>query len=58
MSPTSSGVRSPRRTAARQHHHLVHPDRDGRVVAEHDHRRGVADQDDVDAGLLGDLGEG
>ncbi len=27
-----------------------------RVVAEHGHRRRVADQHEVDAGLLGDLG--
>ena len=39
-----------------EHQHLVHPDRDGRVVTEDGHRPGVADEDDVDARLLGDLG--
>ena len=33
--------------------HLLHRDRLGAGVAEHDHRRRVADQDDVDAGRLG-----
>ena len=37
-----------------EHHHLVHRDRLGAGIAEHDHRRRVADQDEVDAGLLGD----
>ena len=38
-----------------QHQHLLHADGDGRVVAEHRHRRGVADEDEVDAGLLDHL---
>ena len=41
-----------------EHDHLLHRDRLGAGIAEHDHRRRVADQDDVDAGLLGDLGRG
>ncbi len=41
-----------------EHDHLLHRDRLGAGVAEHDHRRRVADEDDVDAGLLGDLGRG
>ena len=48
----------PAADGAGHHQHLVHADRGGRVVAEDDHRGGVADQDDVDAGLLGDLGRG
>ena len=46
----------PPRTArhrAREHEHLVHRGRHGRVVAEHGHRRRVAHEDDVDAGLVG-----
>ena len=39
-----------------EHQHLVGRDRHGRGVAEHGHRAGVADEHDVDAGLLGDLG--
>ena len=44
----------PARDGARQHQHLVHRGRDGRVVAEHGHRRGVADEDEVDARLVGE----
>ena len=47
----------PRRAArdgAREHEHLVHRRRHGRVVAEHGHRGGVADEDEVDAGLVGE----
>ena len=36
-----------------EHHHLVHRDGLGARVAEDYHRRGIAHQDDVDAGLLG-----
>ena len=39
-----------------EHQHLVDRDRHGAGVAEHGHGGGVADQHDVDAGLLGDLG--
>ena len=39
---------------ARQHDHLVHRRRHGRVVAEHGHRRRVADEDDVGAGRVGE----
>ena len=38
---------------ARQHQHLVDRHRHGRIVPEHRHRRGIADQDDVDAGGVG-----
>ena len=38
---------------AGEHEHLVERDRHRRRVAEHGHRAGVADQHDVDAGLLG-----
>ena len=38
-----------------QHQHLVDRHRDRRRVAEHRHRAGVADEHDVDAGLLGHL---
>ena len=41
------------RHRARQHDHLVHRRRHGRGVAEHGHRRRVADEDDVHAGLVG-----
>jgi hypothetical protein len=40
---------------AREEQHLVHGDRDGRaLVAEDDHRRGVAHEDEVHAGVLGE----
>ncbi len=45
----------PARTArhrARQHDHLVHRRGDGGVVAEDGHRRRVADEDEVGAGLV------
>ena len=42
------------RDGAREHEHLVHRDRHGRGVAEHGHRRRVADEHDVDAGLVGE----
>ena len=41
---------------AGEHHHLVHRDRGGVRVAEHDHRRRVADQHEIDAGLVDDGG--
>ena len=56
MSPISSGRCRPAPDGARHHQHLVHADRRGGVVTEDDHRGRVADQDDVDARLLGDLG--
>ena len=37
---------------ARQEDHLVERHRHGRLVAEHHHRRGVADEDQLDAGLV------
>ena len=44
------------RDRAREHQHLVERDRDRRLVPEHRHRRGVADQHDVDAGPVGEAG--
>src|SRR5690606_41291984 len=41
-----------------QHQHLVDRHRHRARIAEDGHRRRVADQHDVDAGLLGDLGAG
>ena len=39
--------------------HLVHGDGNGRaLVAEHDHRRGIPDQDQIDAGVLGESSAG
>ncbi len=38
---------------AREHEHLVEVDADGRRVAQHGHGARVADEDHVDAGLLG-----
>ena len=58
MSPISSGRLQAAPDGGGHHEHLVHADRRGGVVAEHDHRRRVADEDDVDAGLLDDLGRG
>src|SRR5262249_42934972 len=47
------------RDRPRQEEHLVDRDRDGRgLVAEHDHRRGVADEDDVDPRILGEARAG
>ena len=42
------------RHRARQHQHLVHRHRQRGLVAEHRHRRGIADQDDVEAGRVGE----
>ena len=42
------------RDRAREHDHLVDRRGDGRLVAEHDHRGGVADEDQVDAGRVGE----
>ena len=55
MSPTSSGVFRPRRTAWASMSISSSRDRHGGRVAEHRHRAGVADQDHVHAGLLGHL---
>jgi hypothetical protein len=38
-----------------EHQHLVDRHRNGRLVPEHGHRAGVADEHDIDAGRLGDL---
>ena len=54
MSPTTSGRRAPRVTARVRMIISSSVTGHGRVVAEHDHRRGVADEDQVDAGLVGD----
>ena len=45
---------APRVDRAREDEHLVHRRGHGRVVAEHDHRGGVADEDQVDAGGVGE----
>ena len=55
MSPTTSGRRDWRAHCPREEQHLVDRDGNGRpFVAEHDHRSRVADEDDVDAGILGE----
>ena len=41
---------SPARDRAREHDHLSHRRRHRRLVSEHGHRRGIADEDDVDTG--------
>ena len=48
-----AAARAPRDDRARQHQHLVHRDRRRRVQPEHRHRGGVADEDGVDAGAIG-----
>ena len=53
MSAMTSGRRAPRVHGAREHEHFVHRGGDGRVVAQHGHRRGVADENEVDAPLVG-----
>ena len=52
--------RTPRaaRHRAREQEHLVHRRGHGRVVAEDDHGRRVADEDEVDAGGIGDAPPG
>jgi hypothetical protein len=42
------------RDGACQEQHLVHGRGDGAVVTEHDHRGGVADEDEIDARVLGE----
>ena len=55
MSPTTSGRRDLPRDGPREEQHLVDRHRNRRpLVAEHDHRGRVADEDDVDAGVLGE----
>ena len=44
------------RDGASQHEHFVHGDRQRRVVPEHGHGGGIADERDVDAGGVGEPG--
>ena len=46
----------PAANGAGEDEHLVQAHRGGGRVAEHGHRRGVADQDQIHPGLLGDFG--
>ena len=46
------------RDRPREDEHLVHRRGDGRLVAEHRHRRGVADEHEVGAGLVGEPAAG
>ena len=50
--PDDQGPLGRSRDRAGQEQHLVERHRQGRVVAENDHRRGVADEDQVDSGRV------
>ena len=54
MSATTSGAPRAARGGAREDDHVLHRGRDGRVVPEHGHGGGVADEDEVDARGIGE----
>ena len=58
MSPTMSARGAPRDDGARVVEHVVDGDAERVGIAEDDHAEGVADEDDVGAGGVGDLRAG